>query len=179
MLRMMSAIVDITGHRFGLLTVSKRHFPSNKAGNALWQCRCDCGTENVIAIGIELRSGHKSSCGCLWKKTITTHGMAGTPEYRAWQKMKARCTCKTDKRYIHYGGRGIKVCSQWLNSFESFYADMGAKPAPHLTLDRANNDGDYTPENCRWATYTRQNNNKRHNPISLLNLRLHRNYRVA
>ena len=90
-----------------------------------------------------------------------THGCTGTPEYRTWQFMKDRCLNSNNKDYHHYGGRGISVCDRWLNSFENFFEDMGKKPSPELTLDRANNSGNYEPENCAWITRKAQAGNTR------------------
>lgn len=88
------------------------------------------------------------------------HGMHKTPEYQAWADMKTRCSCATNSRYKDYGGRGITVCASWIESFENFYADMGAKPK-NTSLDRINNDGNYEPNNCRWATKEQQFSNRR------------------
>jgi len=97
------------------------------------------------------------------------HGMTKTPEYIAWQDMKTRCFNPNYKRYPNWGGRGITVCDRWLNSSENFLADMGLKPTVKHSLDRINNDGDYCPENCRWATKAEQQNNRRINRLITIN----------
>lgn len=91
------------------------------------------------------------------------------PEYEIWQAMKKRCSYKKSKHYKNYGGRGIRVCKRWLNSFENFYADMGSRPSSKYSIDRINNDGDYKPSNCRWATRKEQCNNTRQNHIITYN----------
>jgi len=94
-----------------------------------------------------------------------THGMSGTPEYKAWIHMKHRCFNPNIKNYSHYGGRGIAVCDRWKNSFEDFLADMGSRPTAKHSIDRIDNDADYSPKNCRWATEAEQQNNKRTNHL--------------
>ena len=96
-------------------------------------------------------------------KRNRTHGMYGTAEYCAWRSMLTRCLNRKNNRYRYYGGRGIRVCSRWLSSFQNFYADMGLKPSSKHTLDRIDGSGGYEPGNCRWATYRQQNRNNRHN----------------
>lgn len=129
-----------------------------------WLCRCECGTIKKVIIK-NLKSGTSKSCGCLQKKqTIersTTHGMRHTRVWRLWQAMKTRCLNKNIPQFKNYGGRGIKVCEEWL-TFENFYRDMG-EPIEHMTLDRINVNGNYEPSNCRWATRKQQAQNKTNN----------------
>lgn len=158
------------GDRFGRLTVVSeisRHRTSGGNVQRRFLCRCDCGEERLIVAG-SLRDGQRS-CGCLKADVIrrrcTKHGYAGTRLYLIWNNMWRRCTEPTNDRYAQYGGRGIRVCERW-KKFESFLADMGEPPAG-MTLDRyPDNDGNYEPANCRWATAKEQANNKQSsNPI--------------
>lgn len=161
--------VDITGQKFGLWTVVARA-PKRKQGNAIWWCRCECGAENAVSGG-ELKAGLSKSCGCrraecnrLKAAKHVTHGLSHTPEYTCWGSMRHRCRNPKSSKYADYGGRGISVCERW-NSFENFLADMGRRPTPAHSLDRINNDGNYEPGNCRWATPKEQMNNRRaHRP---------------
>lgn len=140
-----------------------------------YKCVCSCGKE-VLVRKDHLSSGATKSCGCLQnelvKKRATTHGhtVAKHPSktYAIWCTMKTRCTNPSSKNYPTYGGRGIKVCERWLHSFENFLENMGEKPNG-LTLERMNNNGDYTPENCKWATRKEQCNNTRRNRFILFN----------
>jgi len=99
------------------------------------------------------------------KMFYNTHGMSETPEYRAWGDMKDRCFNPNHKQYSDYGGRGITICDRWLNSSQNFLADMGTKPSPKHSLDRIDNNADYSPKNCRWATKAEQQNNTRYNRL--------------
>lgn len=156
------------GHRVGRLLVVHRG-SSNSAGNIQWICRCDCGAETEVR-GQLLRSGVTRSCGCLrdeMSQSRTTHGhsRAGqwSPEYQAWRSMRKRCLNKNHRQFDLYGGRGIRVCARW-SSFENFYADMGVRPSGYHSLDRyPDQNGNYEPTNCRWATDIQQNRNKRTN----------------
>ena len=156
--------IDLTGQRFGRLVV-KRRTDNAKYGGARWLCTCDCG-ENTTCLSGNLRGGKSKSCGCFNKeiaiKTRTTHGMSGTREYVTWRSMKNRCQNPNSTVFDHYGGRGITICKEWVDSFETFYRDMGDKPNG-LTLDRIDTNGDYTPSNCRWATQSVQCRNQRRN----------------
>lgn len=161
----MVSLTNITGERFGRLVVIGR--AKNRAGRTMWNCRCDCG-ETAIVRGSALTTGNTASCGCGVKDAMSrtgklnrTHGQSRTPEYRAWARMIHRCYHSGDIKYPLYGGRGIRVCDRWLNSFETFASDMGPRPSSGHSLDRKNSDGMYEPSNCRWATLSEQNKNRR------------------
>jgi len=152
---------DLTSQRFGRWTV----LGSSASRRERWDCRCDCGTTRSVR-GSTLVAGESRSCGCLQREiaaalTKETHGQSRTALYGTWNMMIQRCTNPHVERYPLYGGRGIKVCERWRNDFAAFAADMGPKPSPQHSIDRTNNDGDYEPGNCRWATRSEQQRNTR------------------
>jgi hypothetical protein len=159
--------IDLSGKRYGRLVAIRFH-GKNERRKSLWLCRCDCGKEKIVNAG-NLNSGNTTSCGCfnleVIKEVSSTHGLTGTPEHDAWVNMIQRCTNPNNEDYYRWGGRGVKVCDRWLNSFEAFYEDTGPRPSPKHSLDRwpNNETGHYEPGNFRWATKKEQNRNRRSN----------------
>ena len=142
------------GERNGRLTaVEFSH--RDESGQSHWKFRCACGDAIVARVGA-VRSGNTVSCGCQKRESATRHGMSRSPEYRAWRAIFDRCNNPEHKSFHNYGGRGIKICKRW-HRFENFIEDMGRRPTYAHSIDRyPNNDGDYEPSNCRWATWKQQ-----------------------
>lgn len=159
------SINELVGEKFNRLTVLGRA-PNDHRGQTYLYVRCDCGVEKTVRAN-RVRNGYTKSCGCYLIDVATTHNMAYTAENDIWRGMKKRCYNKNTKSYHRYGGRGIKVCDEWLNSFETFYKDMGKRPSDKHTIERIDNDADYCKENCKWATMYEQNINRSTNHILL------------
>ncbi len=155
--------IDLIGQRFGRLLVQSRS-PRTDGRNVFWFCLCACGKLTEVFTG-QLRSGMSKSCGCLARELAsareTTHGCSDSKIYLVWQAMKNRCYNPKQRAYPYYGGRGIKVCDRWRNSFEAFMADVGLPPTDKHQIDRINNNGNYEPGNVKWSTRSEQMLNRR------------------
>ena len=165
----MGRLIDLTGQRFGHITVLERatnHICAGGQHKTAWICICDCGKE-IVATSGNLRNGHHISCGCLAAERMSVIGQNGTHResrsrlYRVWSGMKNRCLNPKATKYEIYGGKGVKVCPEWLQSFENFRDwAMANGYTDNLTIDRIDGNGNYEPSNCRWTSYSEQNKNR-------------------
>jgi hypothetical protein len=154
---------DLTGQKFGKLQVIERTKSHNN--KVKWRCICECG-KSTVAESYLLKKGYTKSCGCLKSEVLKERNMVSNPitripGYKNWISMISRCTYQNDVSYLYYGGRGIKVCDRWLNSFANFIEDMGERPSPNHSIDRINSDGNYSSDNCKWSTQLEQIRNRR------------------
>lgn len=158
----MTKPIDYAAQRYGRLRPSAFAFMRETEGGQrknYWLCKCDCGEEIIVSVA-SLQSGDTRSCGCLRREAVaaknTKHGQSRSAEHRAWCEMKRRCLNPRSKSFHNYGGRGISICPRWIESFENFLADLGPRPTSQHSIDRINVNGNYEPDNCRWATSAEQ-----------------------
>ncbi len=146
-------VKDLRGSRFDRLSVIRY------VGESKWECRCECG-KTVVVNGNNMKNGHTKSCGCLKLENSVKHGKCATPEYTVWVNLRRRCNEPGHPSFARYGGRGIKMCAEWM-SFKRFFSDVGPRPSSLHSIDRINNEGNYEPGNVRWATQSQQMSNTR------------------
>lgn len=166
--------LNLVGKRFGRLRVLRASKKRSSSHGMRWECLCECGNNTTVS-STHLITGHTKSCGCYRRDSsalsLYKHGESAgglSPEYRAWSQAKNRCLNQNNKRWKRYGGRGVIFCERWKNSFENFLEDMGRRP-PKTSLERKDNNGNYEPGNCKWATKVEQANNKSNNRTITVN----------
>jgi len=163
---MPNKVMDLTGKSFGQLKVISRG--ENRGDRLIWICQCSCGNTHEVR-GANLKTGTAVSCGCFRvkkaSKLTAKHRDSHSKEYRSWRSIKTRCYNTNVKGYPFWGGRGIIMCDEWVNSYEAFLNDMGRAPSNKHSIDRIDNDLNYCKSNCRWATAKEQANNRRNNYI--------------
>jgi len=158
----MPGVIDLIGKIFGHWKVIKQDLTVNIGAGAFWICECNCENKTIKTIdGAFLRRGSTTHCGCQLK----AKNMSQTPEYHCWTDIKQRCYNENNQAYNDYGGREIKVCNRWLESFQNFYEDMGKVPFHGATIDRINVNGNYELNNCKWSSREEQNRNRTYNKI--------------
>lgn len=157
-------IRNMVGYVFESIEVIADSGNRNKAGEILWSCKCNCGS-TFSARGFDIRRGDYQSCGCrktsLMSEALSTHGMSYTSEYKIWDGVKQRCENPKSTGWENYGGRGVTMCKEWSESFETFYKDMGDKPFDTASIERVDNSLGYSKDNCIWATKSEQAFNRR------------------
>ncbi len=157
-------VIVNAGDKYGRLTIVEEVGPRILSGKPCRQflCKCECGTSKVVMLK-DIRSGLIKACGCLARVANLSHGMSGTLVHGIWASMIQRCYNPKVKAHATYGARGITVCQRWRDSFATFLDDMGERPSLQHSIDRIDTDGNYCPENCRWATMKQQGRNRRNN----------------
>ena len=157
---------NMIGNKIGKLKIIARdHNPPKKDRNSWWVCECECGNIKSYPRAWLISKRGIRSCGCSQHEHKVKYRELNKEEYQTWKDMKSRCLNPNRSGYKNYGGRGIKICDKWLNSFDSFFLDMGKKPFSGAMIERIDNDGDYEPNNCKWASRVEQNRNRRYNVI--------------
>ena len=160
----MAKALDLIGKKFGRLSVLSKGNSKPNARFSIWNCICECGN-SVTVIGSHLTLGNTKSCGCYMKeRTIevnTTHGMSNTEEYKIWKNLTNRCLNSNRSDYRNYGGKGITVCSRWINSFHNFLTDVGTRPSPTHILKRTDTSGNFNLENCHWVDRPNRKSNSK------------------
>jgi hypothetical protein len=158
---------NMIGEKYGKLTIISRDYNVFDKKNSWWKCECECGiVKSYSRKDLIKKKGGVKSCGCSQHESKLKYRSSNSIEYECWQGMKSRCYNKNRPGYKNYGGRGIIICDRWLNSFDNFFEDMGAKPYPEASIERIDNDGNYEPLNCKWGSKKEQNRNRRYNVIS-------------